>query len=912
MSLKPPTFLSRRPWKQLGEILIFLFVMRWLSALYGFDLGDQIPALGIWLDTMGVAHALAQLPNPFVFRCPDILIPYGLPMLGGFVVSWVIAFFIKFLQLGEDIAGNLAGWVFLGVAFYSVVYLLKRLGIRRWIGFVCGLLFLMLPFVYGHMDFGSLGFGLMLVPLSVFADFILLDDLPARRPSSAAYLSPVLKVLLVRLVVPGIDWYVAVICLVGSAVLVWYSVGLRIIREPRAYLEHLKPGFIWLGTWVVGLLFWYVAMPRERLAEPFSIDYFRAQGVDLITLFIPRGEFWWGNLVKLPHIWNAFDFFGDGTSADYNYLGYAVLIGAVVAIVIVTRRKLWATKLGAVIVAAFACFIISLGPSLKIDSRRAAATKEASQISYEDYQMPARSAVASLPTSFIYKIYPITLMRAVYRWLIFTKVMLLLLFGWVLNELLAAKRTTWAVVLAGVAVLEFLPDIPGTAHMKMLNWQRYQSMKDTLLGGLKRDLKPGDRVLFFANVEEGDYLSSWLAPHLRIKSFNGSGDKNNYMATKFMPGVIQRLKRFDALQPQMINEYLLLALRTGVVDKIVIPYFSLRWDSQFSAEIMDTAWPEQTNRVSELRSQFAFIDTMKQVRAVKSTYFSILSVDTILGHRDRNFAGQLDSTVTFVNQQKKSALILVDAHLAPFRVYFPGRSSQVKDYRNTGIVEEAFGAGRPVIFLLTAYQRFFAPQKYTSFEDRLLRDKVFQTLDYRAYALTLPDYERMAFPTISEDQLARIQQYYDMHPDSLSAKDWTSLIDFERSDYAEQLGPGWYALERSGTNAYRWTGKQAAVLVRVPPVPPKEVVVTVFPVLDRIKRKAVRIQLFLNDVDVGDRVIDKGGEPMDFRFRVGAGMVGNKPLAKISIRLDKTIPPSANDSRELGIIVSRIGLEGGS
>lgn len=880
-----------------------------LVSVYGFGIGSQLPSLGIWLDTMGVSHALAQLPNPFVFRSPDILIPYGLPLLGGFIVSWAIAFFIKFLQLTEEVAGNLTGWVFLVVSFYSVVYLLRRLGVRRWLAFLSGLLFLMMPFIYGHMDFGSLGFGLMLVPLSVLADFILLDDLSTRPSLSPACLGPILKALLIRLAIPGVDWYVAVICLVGSAVLVGYSVAVRLIGNPKGYREQLALSCVWLGTWAVGILFWYLAMPREKLAEPFSMDYFRAQGVDLITLLIPRGEFWWGSIVRLPHNWNGFEFFGDGTSADYNYLGYALLVGVCLSVVLITRKRLWGGRMGAVAVAALVCFVISLGPSLKVDSRRAPEKKEVSEISYQDYQMPAHAAVTALPTSFLYRVYPITLMRAVYRWLIFTKVMVLLLFAWALNELLVKKRRAAVMILAALAFLEFLPDVPGIAYMKMLNWQRYQSMKDALVDGLQRDLQPGDRVLIFSNVEEGDYLSSWLTPRLRIKSFNGSGDKNNYIATKFMPGVIQRLKRFDALQPQMINEYLLLALRSGVVDKIVIPYFSLRWDSQFSSESMQPEWPEQTKRVEELRSQFSFIDTMKQVRIDKNAYFSVLSVDTILRHRSRNFPAQLDSVAAFVNAQRRSALILVDARLGPFRVYFPGRAGEVKDYRNMESVEEAFEAARPVIFLLTSCQRFFAPGDYASFERLLVKDRIFQTLDYRAYAPSFRDYVRLIGPTMSEDQVGRIQRYYNRHPDSLSGKPWESMLEFSRSGCEDQLGPGWYGLEKSEASAYRWTGRRATVLARIPAAPPHDVVLSVFPVLDRSKRMRVKLQILLNDSLVGDRLIARGGVPMDIRVPIPAGLLQQNTLAKISLQVDRTIPASKQDARELGIIVSKIGLE---
>src|SRR6267378_2171439 len=109
------------------EMGIFALLIVFFAGLYGFIPGIQVPNLGLWYTTWGTAQSIAHQSFPHWFRSKDLLIPYGSPQLGGFLVDWCIAFFIKAFSMREDIAGDVTGSIFLAVALYAFVQLMIAL-----------------------------------------------------------------------------------------------------------------------------------------------------------------------------------------------------------------------------------------------------------------------------------------------------------------------------------------------------------------------------------------------------------------------------------------------------------------------------------------------------------------------------------------------------------------------------------------------------------------------------------------------------------------------------------------------------------------------------------------------------------------------------------------------------------------
>ncbi len=124
-----------------------------------------------------------------------------------------------------------------------------------------------------------------------------------------------------------------------------------------------------------------------------------------------------------------------------------------------------------------------------------------------------------------------------------------------------------------------------------------------------------------------------------------------------------------------------------------------------------------------------------------------------------------------------------------------------------------------------------------------------------------------------------------------------------------QLLEGFYGLEQ---RAWRWTGGKFAVLLATPPdyathessldlrlTVPSIVIETVGP---------VTITARVNGTEIGNQTYDAAGDNLLFTSMIPAGVLTAEP-ARAEFELDKVIPPSDQDERELGIIAVSIALK---
>ena len=888
-------------WK---EITVFTLLIAFFSGLYGFIPGFQVPSLAIWYGTWGTAHSLANQAFPFVFHNDDTLIPFGMSQLGGFVVHWLIAGMMKYAFMPEDIAGNVTGIVFLYVTMYAFVRLMTMLGIRRWIGYLCASLFLASPFIYMHMDYGSMGFGFMLVPLSVLADMMVVRRMADEPPTTVrSLLALLLPILFIRLVLAGVDWYASVICAVGGGI-VLLSYAVKFLMDRKAIALTATMVACWLGTWALGVAPWYLAMPHGGISEPFTMDLFRAQGVDLISLVVAKGIYLWAELLGPQLPWNGFEYFGDGTNVAYNYLGVSLLIAVVGTVIILILGRGMKRSIVPLLVAGAVCFILSLGPSLKIDSHRTATKEQLSEPTYEDYHMPASSAVTSLPTAPLYEIFPLSLMRAVYRWLLFTRFVLLIALGWMIQWLLEHKHLKFAFALALLAMCEMMPNYSERFKTLVSYHDQYHQTMTDVVGPLRDHLKQGERVFFLSDGMENDYLAPWLAPNLGIKLFNGGGDKSNWLALPHMPEVIRRLRRPDVRTPEAMKELILLALRSQVVDKIVVPYFSLRWDSY--------TWPPDSIRETKTREAFAFVDDLQPdgIAISREKYFSVLESKLTIAKYQHNVPEQLDVLSNYFSNLPDSALFLVDGAKAPLTTLFSGRSSSFVDYRESEIVNAAFKRKVPVLFVLTGYQKQFDHENYIAFEKKLEKLLVFKTTDYSVYQLSELSYWRLtlAQQQMTEADCLRLKDYLATEQNVSEIEGWASVVDFTKGAFPDQLCRGWFDLEQGGGGSYRWMGPSSTLFLVTPKKKPSTLVISVYPVVDKLPGKTQTLSVRFNGIELSKHVLRKQFSA-ELRIPLAGKTLTNQPLVAITLSVDKSFPITQSDLRELGLIVTRVGLE---
>lgn len=126
---------------------------------------------------------------------------------------------------------------------------------------------------------------------------------------------------------------------------------------------------------------------------------------------------------------------------------------------------------------------------------------------------------------------------------------------------------------------------------------------------------------------------------------------------------------------------------------------------------------------------------------------------------------------------------------------------------------------------------------------------------------------------------------------------------------ASQWAAGFYQIE---DGAWRWTGRQFAVVLGTPPGAAQRgatlsLRVTVPPVVIQ-KLTATTLSASINGSELAPETYTKAG---DYTYqREIAPSVLAADSARINFHLDRAIPPSGGDARELGIIVLRASLEG--
>lgn len=134
-----------------------------------------------------------------------------------------------------------------------------------------------------------------------------------------------------------------------------------------------------------------------------------------------------------------------------------------------------------------------------------------------------------------------------------------------------------------------------------------------------------------------------------------------------------------------------------------------------------------------------------------------------------------------------------------------------------------------------------------------------------------------------------------------------SVVNVAEPRTAVQLTQGFYGVEN---NSWRWTMKNFSVALR-PPRGSNQNGATLqlsFALPDAVFNKvgAVTLSARVNGADVGAQTFTQPGESV-YRRDVPAAALANEVVV-VDFSVDKTLPPTAQDARELGIVVSTIGL----
>jgi len=562
-------------------LLLFIFIIVvslftfYLVPIYGFVPGQQTTTMsaGSWL--VGLSKCYADSLLALSLTCKHVAEPEGLRTVMGLPLYLIVGLISTISNLKPPDALAVFGVACLLLGYLGAAGILRLARLPTWICLCAPIIFYAAPLLPNHRGYFSLYYGFILFPFYVFVQMCCIFAL--KKFYRSIWLIVLITFLLFITVAFSVfmDGYSAVMALItGGLVLIYASVSMINKRELRAF-------FMTCAGWLIssGLAYvCYTVYTNIKIDFPMMpIDFFRAQSVDLITMLIPTNQLFLPKVLGIAvQPWNAFAFYGDGSNVHSNYIGYVGFL-CFVATVIFWRKlvRLYSGVSFALIAAGVLGLILAIGPSLKInDSRSGTRTPP---ITFSDYLMPEAEATLSLPTEPLYSFPIIRNMRGVYRWQLIFRLSLMV--GVALIVSLIASVATPAATVSSLLLLliAFTETLPSNSDLLMqrgrLAYSMMEQFHQDVIVPMKKHLKVGDRVLFLPS--ENDYLANYISPMVGIRSYNVGGDKDLARARSSWPESVLTAVSSKQLSEDNIKDI----LETGVADKVVFTFFSLRWSS---------------------------------------------------------------------------------------------------------------------------------------------------------------------------------------------------------------------------------------------------------------------------------------------------------------------------------------------
>jgi hypothetical protein len=553
----------------------------------GFLPLNAVKSLGIEFGALGTTDSLAQ-HFPSIYSLGSSL-PVGAPILSGLPYHFLSGLVVRFVGLPAVAAQNVVGVLVLAASYWALIRTAGLLGVRAWLGQIFAGIFLLLPFLSGHREYGALQIAFLSFPLFVLPDTLLAESLVAtprahgRKIAGLAVVSVAAKIFALFS-----DGYTFVMVAL-TAVCLGGMVSLVLGRRRQWLLA--STGLTVAAAGCSAAYFVYLAyLPPEAISSaftPMSPDFFRAFSVDLVTLVLPyQNSNWWAAWIGIHSYGNPFDYFSDRSSIHYNYIGMFLPLLGLVALF---RRKAWPVGLAALVAAAVLGFVFSLGPSLKINSTRHAAEQRLHK-RIPGPEMPREVASLYLGLDRFYTTVPgFKNMRSTYRWLLLAKFGLVLTAAWGAEQLLRSGRRKIALALIAAAIVENLPNLAFAVTEHRKNADQLAQFDRDVLAPLAAIVPPGS-VLIFPDPDL-DYMASYIATRLQSVCYNAAGDKNVEIAFRQWPAEVRNLKMEREVLPNSRR-----LMSTGKLDWTIIPFFNLRWDSY--------RWPPTSDVVEKRRKQY--------------------------------------------------------------------------------------------------------------------------------------------------------------------------------------------------------------------------------------------------------------------------------------------------------------------
>ena len=466
-------------------------------------------------------------------------------------------------------------------------------------------LFLSAPLIFMKGGYGPLRAGFALMPVYIFFEISILRNILISnnlKRICCLYIPAIFFVKVFAFFLDPYSYVMATLIPVIYICLILFD-HRRNLSTRHGYMVII---FIAINAFTVYLYKLYI--PGGATYAVMNLDFFRGQGIDFARFLTPSDIFAFYDLIGIYPQWQDWEFYSIRTGMRTTFPGYGLLIISAITIIMARKVILKNKILLSIIIGSGVALLISMGPSFKIDDRRA----ERPPVNYRYWQMPAEEATAPLPWSFIYTNVPgIKHMRVLHRWQALVRVGLVIITALAITELLARKRYILVAVILIILIVECFPSIPDYSNQKKDRHNMALQFEKDVIAPLQDDLNPKEKVYFLST--DNDYLSTYIGASVDIRLYNTAGDKNRTILRKHWPRGIVALNRY-----KKVNRNLSLLFKNNKLDALIIPFFSLRWHSY--------RWPPSLKEKTKIRAErfSVFDDKNPDIEIIEREWYAIV------------------------------------------------------------------------------------------------------------------------------------------------------------------------------------------------------------------------------------------------------------------------------------------------
>lgn len=555
---------------------------------------------------MGIANSLSN-SNPLELQGADYLFPCGSKIHNNFTYYIFVGLINKIIN-NIVLSSSIYYFILFIISALLLVYFFCLITHNLIISLLVTVIWFTDPFFISQAGIQPVQLGLLIMPASIVLDYKLFIYLRENnykvKLDSYKFIIFLLLIYLIRLILVGTSWYVAAIVASGSCLffLIYF-----IINNDKNKKNLTSFVLFILLPWMGALLTIKLLMPNEINTFGASLDFLRGTSPDILNLFLPNSKLIIGKIFSIDTFLKSKSLIFSGDSTMWNnFLGYSLMLSS---IVLVFKHEYRNKVVMACCLTGLIIFIIALGPSLKLNST----ILDTQKFSYDNYLLDSNEVIFNMPWSFIYKLFPLKLMRAVYRWLLIPKFILLLGLSYFLKLLVDKKRYFLLVLIIVLAFVEFIP-IQFNFNRGIKNLDEINKIDQNIVAPLKEyKFGQNDKILFWPS--ENDYLAPYITTRVGFKTYNGSGDKSIAIAKQHMDPIIVKL--METKDTENVLYLLNIVHNDELIDYLIVPFFSLRWNSYY--------WPPNNNDINKYKELAKRLEKMF-TKVYKDKYFYIFAL----------------------------------------------------------------------------------------------------------------------------------------------------------------------------------------------------------------------------------------------------------------------------------------------